>query len=1522
MIKKIKKKMYKFGLPRKTGLYDPQFEKDSCGVGLVANIKGIPSREIMDDAFNINSKMDHRGGCGFEENTGDGAGILMATPDDFFQEEAKKLQFNLPVKGSYAVGNIFLPQIQSERQFCKDQIEDLIKKEGQLFIGWREVPTDPKKANVGPAALNAQPFISQLFIGKEKKINEDEFERKLYLIRKRFTHLLRGHTELEEAGLFYACSLSAKVIVYKGMLTPSQLFPFYPDLEKPSFQTHLAMVHSRFSTNTFPSWDRAQPNRYMCHNGEINTLKGNINSMIARQGIVESEFYEEGLSNLFPIAEKDCTDSGSFDNVLEFLLLNGRSLQESIMMMIPEAWQSDVNMSQEKKDFYEYSSSIMEPWDGPASIVFTDGKCAGAVLDRNGLRPSRYYVTKQNKVIMASEVGVLQVNPEDVLLKGRLQPGKMFLIDFEEGRMIPDEEIKSDICKSKPFDRWVSEEIVDLDIICDGSEIESVEENLISRMQAFGYTTETMQFMLLPLVTELRDPLGSMGNDAALACLSDKPRLLFDYFKQLFAQVTNPAIDSIREEVIMSLECLIGPEGNLLSSKPGNAHRLRIKNPILSDKELSSIKEINEYGWKTKTIDITYLKDNGHQGMEDTLTSICKEAEKAIDSGYSFIILSDKLLDDKRIAISSLLACSTLNHYLVDNEKRKKVALVIETGEAREVHHHCLLFGYGADAINPYLAFEAIWQARIDGLLDKSELATYDEIITAYKKGVKKGIMKVMAKIGISTLHSYKGAQIFEAVGLSDEIIERSFPGTASRVQGINFEALTKEMERRHDLGYPRDLEGKISVLPNPGDFHWRKGGDSHMWDPKTIASLQLAARTNDENAYWEFAKHANEHTTKDSTLRGLLKFNSKNDPIDIEEVESEKEIVKRFATGAMSLGSISTESHESLAVAMNKLGGKSNTGEGGEDPIRFKPLENGISKRSAIKQVASGRFGVTMWYLTNADELQIKISQGAKPGEGGELPGKKVDKYIAKIRHSTPGVGLISPPPHHDIYSIEDMAQLIHDLKNANRDSRISVKLVSEVGVGTIASGVVKAKTDHLVIAGHDGGTGASPLTSIKHAGLPWELGVAETHQTLVMNNLRSRVVLQTDGQLKTGRDVAIAALLGAEEFGFATAPLVTLGCIMMRKCHLNTCPVGIATQDKELRKKFKGQPEHVVNYLFMVAKDLRSIMAELGFKNINEMIGRVDCLQSDNAIEHWKRNGLDFSNILQPAEKIFENTEVFNTQTQDHGLDKALDNVLIEKSQKAILKGEKVEFEESIVNTNRVVGTMLSNEVSKVWESEGLPEDTINIKLNGSAGQSLAAWLVKGISITLEGDANDFVGKGLSGGKLIIYPPKESTFNAEDNILLGNVALYGATSGEAYFSGIAAERFCVRNSGATVVVEGIGDHGCEYMTGGKAVILGDTGRNFGAGMSGGEAFIYDPNKEFEKKCNLDTFNLEPVEEKKDIEDLKNLIIKHKKYTNSKVADSILMDWDLELTKFVKVMPTDYKRVLQEMNLATKEAV
>ena len=1506
--------------PGKIGLYDPAYEKDSCGVGMVANIKGIPSRQIMDDAYLVNSRMDHRGGCGFEENTGDGAGILIAIPDSFFKEVFKTLQIELPEKGSYAVGNIFLPKDANEKRFCKEEIEKIIDDEGQEFLAWREVPIQPKEANVGPAAILSQPSIEQLFIKARDVEDQEDFERKLYLIRKRFSHRLRTDMALNERSLLFACSLSSKIIVYKGMLTPSQLFPFYTDLQQENFETHLAMVHSRFSTNTFPSWDRAQPNRYMCHNGEINTLKGNVNLISARQGVAYSDLFGDKLKDLFPIAEPDSSDSGNFDNILEFLMLTGRSLQESVMMMIPEAWQSNHLMNEEKRAFYEYSSSLMEPWDGPASIVFTDGNYIGAVLDRNGLRPSRYYVTKDDKVIMASEVGVLPVEPSNVLMKGRLQPGKMFLIDFEEGKMVPDEEIKEKIYKANPYKKWIKDQVVPLEEITEKETPNpELSQDLISRMKAFGYTVETMQFMLLPIVKELRDPLGSMGNDAALACLSDKPRLIFDYFKQLFAQVTNPAIDSIREEVIMSLECLIGPEGNLLSCNPENAHRLRLKNPIISDSELSSIQNLNSHGWKTKTIDITYKKENGNKKrMLSALDRICKESEEAIKQGYSFIVLSDRKLGSQRIALSSLLACSTVHHHLIGEEKRTRIGIIVETGEAREVHHHCLLIGYGADAINPYMAFESLWQARQDGLLDQ---ISFNEMVKAYKKGVAKGILKVMAKMGISTLQSYKGAQIFEAVGLANEIIEKCFPGTASRVQGVNFDILINEMERRHELGFPLINKENIEVLPNPGDFHWRQGGDSHMWDPETISDLQQAARNNNEDSYWKFSNYANKQTTKDSTLRGLLKFKYAKKPLDLNEVEAEKEIVKRFATGAMSLGSISTEAHESLAIAMNKLGGKSNTGEGGEDPIRFKPQKDGVSKRSAIKQVASGRFGVTMWYLTNSDELQIKIAQGAKPGEGGELPGRKVDDYIAKIRHSTPGVGLISPPPHHDIYSIEDIAQLIHDLKNANREARISVKLVSEIGVGTIAAGVVKAKTDHLVIAGHDGGTGASPLTSIKHAGLPWELGIAETHQTLVMNNLRSRVVLQTDGQIKTGRDVAIAALLGAEEFGFATAPLITLGCIMMRKCHLNTCPVGVATQDKELRKKFKGDPEHVINYLFMVAKELRMIMAELGFRTVNEMIGRVDCLEVDDAINHWKRDGLDFSSILHPAEIIFDDTEVFNTQSQNHGLDKALDLELIKKSKKAINKGEKVHIEMSVKNTNRVVGTILSNEVSKVWEDKGLPEDTINIKLNGSAGQSLASWLTKGITITLEGDANDYVGKGLSGGKLIVYPPKESSFKSEDNILIGNVALYGATGGEAYFRGVAAERFCVRNSGAKVVIEGIGDHGCEYMTGGRAVILGPTGRNFGAGMSGGIAYVYDPENNFKELCNLDTFELENLEIKEDIKELKLLIENHSKYTGSEVSKKILANWKKELALFKKVMPTDYKRVLQEIDKKEKKA-
>jgi glutamate synthase (NADPH/NADH) large chain len=1504
----------KFGFPEKTGLYDPANEKDSCGVGFVANIKGVPSHQIMLDAYHLNSRMDHRGGCGFEANTGDGAGILMALPHSFFKKIAKdELGTDLPEAGSYAVGNIFLPQIKEERETCFAAINRIVAEEGQTLIGWRDVPIDPIGADVGPAALMAQPFIAQLFIGAADGLEQDAFERVLYIIRKRFSHRLRNDKTMKEAKQVYACSLSTKVIVYKGMLTPAQTFPFYKDLTNPDFETHLAMVHSRFSTNTFPSWDRAQPNRFMSHNGEINTLRGNVNSMVARQGKVATDAFGNKLGDIFPVIDSDCSDSGSFDAVLEFLLLSGRSLAEATMMMIPEAWQSDTNMAQEKKDFYEYHSALMEPWDGPASIVFSDGHYIGAVLDRNGLRPSRYYITHDDKCIMASEVGVVHVDPANVKVKGRLQPGKMFLIDFEEGRLIPDEEVKQLICNKRPYGQWLAEQKVTLQHLSGNASAISLDaDDTLQRMQAFGYTTETMQFMLIPLVTEARDPLGSMGNDSALACLSDKPRMIYDYFKQLFAQVTNPPIDSIREEVVMSLRCFLGPEGNLLDTTPEQVHRLSIDHPVLSNQELADIKHADYQGMKSQVIDITF-DAKAENGFMDAIKRICNEAQQAIEDGYSFIILSDRNISAERIPLSALVACGAVHHHLTKLQQRTLIGIVLETGEVREVHHFCLLSGYGADAVNPYLAFESLWQANKDGLLG-NKCPTENDLVYAYKKGIAKGMLKVMAKMGISTLQSYKGAQIFEAVGLADEIIKTCFVGTASRVQGVNFSVLIEESKRRHAIGYPAKDSDRIPVLNNPGDFHWRTGGDSHMWNPNTIFNLQLASRNNSKEAYETFAKFVNEDATRRCTLRGLLDFRfDETQAIDIDEVEPTSEIVKRFATGAMSFGSISQESHEALAIAMNRLGGKSNTGEGGEDPERFNPLPNGDSKRSAIKQVASGRFGVTAWYLTNADELQIKIAQGAKPGEGGELPGGKVDEQIARIRHSTPGVGLISPPPHHDIYSIEDIAQLIHDLKNANRAARISVKLVSEIGVGTIAAGVTKAKTDHLVIAGHDGGTGASPLTSIKHAGLPWELGIAETHQTLVMNNLRSRVVLQTDGQLKTGRDITIAAILGAEEFGFSTAPLITLGCIMMRKCHLNTCPVGVATQDPELRKKFKGKPEYVVNYLFMVAEEMRGIMAQLGIRTVNELIGRVDLLNTNKAIKHWKASGLDLSRILEPAKVIFENTGFYCTQAQDHGLDKALDNTLIELAKPALEEGKRVDIEHEIININRVVGTMLSNEVCKRYGAEMLPEDTINIKLHGSAGQSLGAFMAKGITLTVEGDANDYLGKGLSGGKIILYPPKESTFKAEENIIAGNVILYGATSGEVYIRGIAAERFCVRNSGASAVVEGIGDHGCEYMTGGRVVILGKTGRNFGAGMSGGIAYVWDPDGDFHKQCNMELFELEGVADHADVLELKTLIEDHLGYTESPVAKSILDNWDASLAQFVKVMPTDYKRVLEE---------
>jgi len=1500
--------------PNKHGLYDPANETENCGVGFVAHIKGKPSHQIVEDADHILRRMVHRGACGCEANTGDGAGIMTSLPYEFLTRVAKEdLGADLPAIGSYAAGNVFLPVNETERANCKKLVNELIEKSGQKLIGWRELPVDPIKADIGPTARAAMPHMEQLFVAAADGISTDDFERALYIFRKDAGHTIRADESIKQREMFYFCSLSTKVIVYKGMLNPDQMMPFYSDLNAKDFTAHLAMVHSRFSTNTFPSWDRAQPKRFMSHNGEINTRLGNANWMSAREGTAESKLFGDDIKRILPVIEPDVSDSGSFDNVLEFLLMGGRSLQEAVMMMVPEAWQNDSSMSEEKRAFYEYQSALMEPWDGPASIVFTDGSYIGATLDRNGLRPSRYYLTHDDRVVMASEVGVLPIDADNVKLKGRLQPGKMFLIDFDKGRMIPDEELKHEFAAKQPYHQWLSNQRIALSQLEPAKESHGFDpDTLLARMRAFGYTSETMQFMLLPLVKEGRDPVGSMGNDAALACMSDKSRMIYDYFKQLFAQVTNPAIDSIREEVVMSLQCYIGPEKNLLESGEEHAHRLLMPHPIITNEELAALKHINFRSWTAKTIDITYDKSEGDAGLANALDRICNEATQAINDGHSLVILSDRNISADRVPVSALLATGSVHQHLVKAHIRTRIGLVLESGEAREVHHHCLLTGYGIDAINPYLAFEALWDAQRKGLLDQDIYDSDEKIVEGYRKSVGKGMFKVFAKMGISTLQSYKGGQIFEAVGLAEDVIARCFEGTASRIQGVSLNVLAEEGIRRHALGYSAK-ESKVTVLPNQGDMHWRSNGDKHMWNPLSISSLQQAARTGNQSAYDNFSKLANEDTKK-CTLRGMLNFKKGINPsIDISEVESAKDIVKRFATGAMSFGSISPESHESLAIAMNRMGGKSNTGEGGEDSARWTPEANGDSRRSAIKQIASGRFGVTINYLTNADELQIKVSQGAKPGEGGELPGTKVDDLIARLRHSTPGVGLISPPPHHDIYSIEDLAQLIHDLKNANRAARISVKLVAENGVGTIASGVTKAHADHIVIAGHDGGTGASPITSIKHAGLPWELGVAETHQTLVMNDLRSRVVIQTDGQMKTGRDVAIAALLGAEEYGFATAPLITLGCVMMRKCHLNTCPVGIATQDKELRKKFKGKPEHIVNYLFMVAEDMRQIMAELGFRTINEMIGRVDCLEAATDSEHWKQSGIDLSMLLTPAEKPHENVEVHQTIKQDHGLDEALDNQLIELSKDALENGSKVNIDLPVININRVVGTMLSNEVAKKYGEEMLPDGTINIKLTGSAGQSLGAFLAKGITIEVEGDANDYVGKGLSGGRVIVVPPKSSTFIAEENIIAGNVCLYGATSGEAYFRGIAAERFCVRNSGATAVVEGIGDHGCEYMTGGRIAVLGSIGRNFAAGMSGGVAYIWNHAGDLATKCNMGMVELETMSAAEDITELKTMIENHLKYTGSAVAERMLNDWDGTLSQFVKVMPTDYKRVLEE---------
>ncbi|MFN5074713.1 MAG: glutamate synthase large subunit, partial [Planctomyces sp.] len=1375
-----------FGAPEAHGLYDPQFEHENCGVGFVAHIKGQRSHQIIEDAATILRNMDHRGACGCESNTGDGAGMLTALPHRFLQRVARQqLGLELPQPGRYAAGIVFLPQDPQQREECRATVQQFIAEQGQICLGWRPLPVDFDAADIGRSARACAPAMEMLFIAAAEGLDQEAFERQLFIIRKLSSHRLRN-SSMSQALLFYICSLSTKLIIYKGMLTSHQVLPFFPDLQAEDFESHLAMVHSRFATNTFPSWDRAQPLRFMAHNGEINTVKGNSNWMFARQGLMQSDLFGEDIRKLFPIIEPHTSDSGCFDNALEMLYHSGRKLQEVVMMMVPEAWQNHQTMPEPRRAFYEYYSAVQEPWDGPASISFTDGRYIGATLDRNGLRPSRYYVTNDDRVLMASEVGVLQIDPANVRLKGRLQPGRMFLVDFEQGRIIDDEELKADMAERRPFQQWVSEQRIRLEELPRRTPPERLTgQELISRMQAFGYTAETMNFMLLPLIKADKDPIGSMGNDAALACLSDQPRMLYDYFHQIFAQVTNPPIDSIREEVIMSLECYIGPEANLLSPTAESCHRLLVPHPILTNHQMANLKGINYRGWKARVIDITYPFEEGIAGLRTALDRICGEAREAIREGYSLIVLSDRRVSAERVPVSSLLATGTVHHHLVRHEERAKIGLLVESGEAREVHHFCLLIGYGADAVNPYLALYALRHARLEGRL--SDDWDDDRIVHAYRSGVAHGMLKVMAKMGISTLQSYKGAQIFEALGLGREVIDLCFAGTPSRIGGVGFDVLAEESLMRHHVGFPENPDSITADLPNPGLYAYRRRGEQHAWNPHTIGRLQQAARQGDRNAYRDFAALVNRETTRACHLRGLLKFR-KGSPVPLSEVEPAAEIVKRFCSGAMSFGSISADSHESLAIAMNRLGGKSNTGEGGERYDRFIPLENGDSRRSAIKQVASGRFGVTSWYLTNADELQIKIAQGAKPGEGGELPGHKVDKVIASTRLSTPGVGLISPPPHHDIYSIEDLAQLIFDLKNANRRARISVKLVSEVGVGTIAAGVAKGHADNILISGFEGGTGASPLTSIKHAGLPWELGLAETHQTLVMNDLRSRVRLQTDGQLKTGRDVAIAALLGAEEFGFATAPLITLGCIMMRKCHLNTCPVGIATQDPVLRKKFQGKPEHVVNYLFMVAEETREIMAELGFRTINEMVGRVDLLELDESVTHWKAKYLDLTPVLTPARKPHPDVQTYCTIDQDHALSGVRDMELLEQCRPALEQRKPVRIDTTIRNIDRAFGTILSNEVSRAAGADGLPSDTIHIRAVGSAGQSVGAWLAQGVTLEIEGDANDYAGKGLSGGRLIIYPPKPAGVAAGKNGLVGKVALYRATSGGADFRGVAA--------------------------------------------------------------------------------------------------------------------------------------
>ncbi len=1507
------------GLPPKQGLYDPWFEHEACGVGFVVDMKGRKSHKILQDALQVLRNLDHRGASGSEVNTGDGAGVLVQMPHAFLSEVAKGARINLPEVGHYSCGLVYLPRNPSVRRKVEERFEQVVQSEGQVFLGWRTVPTN--SSSLGDTALSCEPFMRHAFIGRGANVTDDlAFERKLYVIRKRAYSEIRTST-LAGAEYWYVASLSMKTLVYKGMLTTEQLDEYFIDLKNPAMVTALALVHSRFSTNTFPSWERAHPYRYLAHNGEINTLRGNINWMHAREALFESEAFGEDIRKIPPIINPNGSDSSMFDNTLELLVLAGRPLAHAMMMMIPEPWSNHGSMDDERRAFYQYHSCLMEPWDGPASIAFTDGKQIGAILDRNGLRPSRYYVTKDGLVVMASEAGVLDFVPEDVVQKGRLQPGRMFLVDTEEGRIIEDEEIKRRICGARPYRQWLNEHLVHLSDLPNAPTVEQPDRaTLLQRQIAFGYTNEDERMLLTPMARDGVEAVGSMGNDAALAVLSNRPRLLYDYFKQLFAQVTNPPIDCIREEIITSAETRLGSEGNLLNPQPSACRRVELKWPILTNEEFAKIRRTNLPGLKIGVLPILFRVTRGERGLAKSMEELSIMARRMIEEEeVNVIILSDRGVTREFAPIPALLAIAGLHHYLIREGLRTRVSLVMETGEAREVHHFSLLIGYGASAINPYVAFETIDDMIHEGLLPDLD---HKKACQNYVKAAAKGVIKVMSKMGISAIQSYRGAQVFEALGLRQDVIDHYFTWTPSRVGGIGLDVIAQEVLLRHRAAYPeRPVNGH--VLPPGGQYKWRVDGEAHLWTPESIHFLQKAVRTGSYAVFKQYTREINDQSRALCTLRSLLDFKNGNAPIPIEEVEPVASIVKRFKTGAMSYGSISQEAHETLAIAMNRLGGKSNTGEGGEDPARYDwTNEKGDSKNSAIKQVASGRFGVTSLYLTKARELQIKMAQGAKPGEGGQLPGTKVYPWIARVRGTTAGVGLISPPPHHDIYSIEDLAELIHDLKNGNRDARISVKLVAEVGVGTVAAGVAKAHADVVLISGYDGGTGASPQTSIHHAGLPWELGLAETHQTLVLNNLRSRIAVEADGQMKTGRDVVIAALLGAEEFGFATGPLVASGCIMMRVCHLNTCPTGIATQDPQLRTKYVGRPEDVVNFMTFIAQDVREIMAQLGFRTIDEMIGRSDRLEPRKAVEHWKAKGLDFSSILYQPD-VGADVGRYCQMKQDHGIDRSLDvTTLLDLCKPAIEQRKQVVAELPIRNVHRVVGTITSGEITKKHGAAGLPEDTIRIKFKGSAGQSFGAFMTHGMTFTIEGDANDYFGKGLSGGKLIVYPPAKSPFAAEDNMIIGNVALYGATAGEVYVCGMAGERFAVRNSGVDAVVEAIGDNGCEYMTGGHVVVLGRAGRNFGAGMSGGIAYVLDETGDFAQRVNPQMVGTEKIEDAAEVARVRAMVEKHLEYTKSKRAKAVLANWDKLVPKFVKVMPRDYQRMLMALEKAKAQGL